>query len=149
MTTVFTNGYAMIRNYLKFAVRSLSKNRFYTALNIAGLSIGLATALLILLWVQDELSFDAFHPNVASIYRENSHVKLSDRLLSLESCPAPHAAYALREIPEVERAVRVVKAGAPLIQHEAISNVEKRGVFAANSALDFTRDCKRTDAPNR
>src|ERR1700735_1995984 len=51
----------MFRNYFKTAWRSLWKSRFYSSLNILGLAIGLASGILILLWVQDELSFDGFH----------------------------------------------------------------------------------------
>jgi putative ABC transport system permease protein len=123
----------MLPNYFTIALRNLNKNRFFTVLHIVGLSIGLATALLILMWVQDELSFDGFHPNVEQIYRESAHMKLADRMLTIETCPAPHAAYALREIPEVEKAVRVVAAGSALVQHAGLSNIEKRGVFADTS----------------
>jgi putative ABC transport system permease protein len=59
----------MFRNYLKTAWRNLVKNRFYTLINIVGLSAGLAIGILILLWVQDELSFDSFHQKTANIYR--------------------------------------------------------------------------------
>ncbi len=129
----------MFSNYFKVALRSLAKNRFFTALNIVGLSIGLATGLLILLWVKDELSFDHFHPQVAQIYRENANFKAGNEIQVWESCPAPHAAYALREIPEVEKAVRIVNAGAPLIRHDETGNVEKRGVFADTSFFQVFR----------
>ena len=59
----------MIRNYIKTAWRNLVKNKFYSIINIAGLTLGLAIGILILLWVQDELSFDSFHKNAANIYR--------------------------------------------------------------------------------
>lgn len=123
----------MLPNYFKIAIRSLLQNRFYTMLNIAGLSIGLATGLLILLWVEDERSFDGFHPNVERIYRESTHLKLADRVLNLSTCPAPHAAYALREIPEVEQAVRVVEAGSALVRQGTVAAVEKRGAFVDTS----------------
>ena len=59
----------MFRNYLKTAIRNLSRNRIYSLINIAGLSIGLACAMLILLYVKDEASFDRFHKNAKNIYR--------------------------------------------------------------------------------
>lgn len=59
----------MFRNYLKIALRNLSRNKVYAFINIAGLSIGLACAMLILLYVKDESSFDRFHTNTAHIYR--------------------------------------------------------------------------------
>ena len=51
----------MIRNYLKIAFRSLWKSRFYTILNVLGLSIGMAAFILITLWVIDELNYNQYH----------------------------------------------------------------------------------------
>jgi putative ABC transport system permease protein len=59
----------MIKNYFKTAFRNLSRNKIYSFINISGLSIGLACAMLILLYVKDEVSFDKFHKNVNNIYR--------------------------------------------------------------------------------
>jgi putative ABC transport system permease protein len=59
----------MIKNYLKIALRNLFRNRVYSFINIAGLSIGLAAAMLIMLYTKDEVSYDRFHANSANIYR--------------------------------------------------------------------------------
>jgi len=59
----------MFKNYLKTAFRNLARNKIYSFINIAGLSIGLACAILIMLYVKDETSFDRFHKNVNNIYR--------------------------------------------------------------------------------
>lgn len=59
----------MFENYFKTAFRNLLHNRIYSFINIAGLSIGLACAMLIMLYVQDEVSYDRFHKNVNQIYR--------------------------------------------------------------------------------
>jgi putative ABC transport system permease protein len=59
----------MFRNYFKTAWRNLQRNKIYSFINIAGLSIGLACSMLIMLYVKDEVSFDKFHSNVNSIYR--------------------------------------------------------------------------------
>jgi putative ABC transport system permease protein len=59
----------MIRNYFKTALRNLSRNKVYSLINIAGLSIGLACAMLIILYVKDEVSYDRFHSNVGNIHR--------------------------------------------------------------------------------
>jgi putative ABC transport system permease protein len=64
----------MFKNHLKTAWRNLVKNKFYSAINIAGLTAGLAIGILILLWVQDELSFDRFHQQAKQIYRLQSLV---------------------------------------------------------------------------
>jgi putative ABC transport system permease protein len=59
----------MFKNYFKIACRNLARNKIYSFINIAGLSIGLACAMLILLYVKDEVSFDKFHKNGNNIYR--------------------------------------------------------------------------------
>jgi putative ABC transport system permease protein len=66
----------MFKNYFKTAFRNLRRNKIYSFINIAGLSIGLACAMLIMLYVKDEVSFDKFHKNVNNIYRvvsKNKH----------------------------------------------------------------------------
>jgi putative ABC transport system permease protein len=59
----------MFKNYLTVALRNLLRNKIYAFINIAGLSIGLACAMLIILYVKDEVSYDRFHKNVNNIYR--------------------------------------------------------------------------------
>ena len=59
----------MIRNYFKIAFRNIARHKAFATINIAGLSIGMACSIFILLWVQNELSYDKFHKNAASIYR--------------------------------------------------------------------------------
>lgn len=59
----------MLKNYFKTAYRNLSRNKVYSFINIAGLSLGLACAILIMLYVKDEVSFDRFHKNINHIYR--------------------------------------------------------------------------------
>jgi len=59
----------MFRNYFKTALRNLLQNKIYSFINIAGLSLGLACAILIMLYVNDEVSYDRFHANAGNIYR--------------------------------------------------------------------------------
>jgi putative ABC transport system permease protein len=61
--------FVMFRNYLKIALRHISRYKGYSFINVFGLAIGMACCILILLWVQDELSFDKFHENADDIYR--------------------------------------------------------------------------------
>ncbi|GAB4046671.1 ABC transporter permease [Spirosoma litoris] len=63
---------AMLENYLKIAFRNLTRNKAYSAINIIGLSIGLAAAMLIMLYTKDEVSYDRFHANNPLIYRITS-----------------------------------------------------------------------------
>ncbi|UCE08562.1 MAG: ABC transporter permease, partial [bacterium] len=59
----------MFKNYLKIALRNLYKDKAFSFINLSGLAIGLACFILIMLWVQDELSFDRFHKNAGHLYR--------------------------------------------------------------------------------
>jgi putative ABC transport system permease protein len=59
----------MISNYLKIAWRNLTRNKAFSAINISGLALGMACSLLIMLWIQDEKSIDAFHANNDQLYQ--------------------------------------------------------------------------------
>src|ERR1043166_8136890 len=96
----------MITNYLKTAWRNLTKNKFYSTINIAGLAIGLAVGIMILLWVQNELSYDKFHHNVNNIYKINSHIGSGTSAQVWEGSPGPLFILS-KQLPEVVNAVRV------------------------------------------
>jgi len=66
---------SMIKHYLKIALRTINKHKGYSFINIAGLAVGITCCVLILLWVQDELSYDRFHENSDNIYRTVLSVK--------------------------------------------------------------------------
>src|SRR5689334_19086669 len=97
----------MFKNYLKTAWRNLMKNKFYSVINIAGLSIGLAVGILILLWVQDELSFDTFHKNADNIYRLDIQGGTGTTKQIFNFGVAPIAQLAKQELPEVTNATRL------------------------------------------
>ncbi|HEY5748562.1 MAG TPA: ABC transporter permease [Chryseolinea sp.] len=81
----------MIRNYILVTLRSLRKNKVYAAINIAGLSIGLTSTILILLWVFDETSYDRFHPKADRIYQVMANVNYDGTIHTWGAAPA--AAY--------------------------------------------------------
>ncbi len=101
----------MIRNYIKTAYRSLSKNKGFTLLNVLGLSVGLATCLLIVFYVSDELGYDHFNKNFDRIYRVDEDVKYNGDLSQDAVCPAPLAATLAGQFPEIESTVRFRQAG--------------------------------------
>jgi len=97
----------MIKNYFKTAWRNLLKNRFYSIINISGLSVGLAVGILILLWVQDEFSFDTFHKNEKNIYKVENMVGTGDSRQLWTNTASPIGVLAKKEIPGVEEVVRI------------------------------------------
>ncbi len=97
----------MIRNYIKTAYRSLLKNKGFTFINILGLALGLATSLLIVFYVVDELSYDRYNTRYQSIYRVNTDLKYGGVVTSF-AIAAPPVGDALKNaFPEVENAVRI------------------------------------------
>jgi hypothetical protein len=96
----------MFKNYFKTAWRNLTKNKFYSAINITGLSIGLAVGIMILLWVQNELSYDKFHHNANNIYKINSHLGSGTSAQVWDGAPGPLLIFS-KQLPEVVNAVRV------------------------------------------
>jgi len=97
----------MIKNYLRTAWRNLFNNKFYSAINIAGLTTGLTVGLLILLWVNDELSFDAFNSKAEQIYKVNAQMGTGTSQQVWGGVQGPVATFAMREVPGVANAVRV------------------------------------------
>jgi putative ABC transport system permease protein len=97
----------MLRNYLLVALRNLWRNRAFSLINISGLSVGLAAGILLLLWVQDELSFDRFHRNVGKIYRVSASLNTEGEEQIWNSAPAPITVFGLREVPEIVNACRI------------------------------------------
>ena len=97
----------MIRNYIKTAYRSLLKNKGFTFINVLGLSLGLATCLLIVFYVIDELSYDRFNTKYERIYRVNTDLKAGSNETSFAITAPPVADAMAKEFPEVERSMRI------------------------------------------
>lgn len=81
----------MLKNYVFIAFRNLYRNGVYSFINVAGLSVGLASAILILLWVSDELSYNTFHQNYDNIYRVNITQDFSGSIQTSNTTPFPLA----------------------------------------------------------
>lgn len=97
----------MIKNYLKTAWRNLLNNKFYSAINITGLTVGLTVGLLVLLWVNDELSFDKFNTKAGQIYKVNAQIGTGSSQQVWGGVQGPVATFALKEVPGVVNAVRL------------------------------------------
>src|ERR1700748_2427958 len=97
----------MIKNYIKTAFRNLWKNKGFTAINVFGLALGLATCLLIVFYVFDELSYDRYNVNADRIYRINNDIKFGGNQNSYAVAPAPAAAALKADFPDVEQSARL------------------------------------------
>lgn len=97
----------MFKSYLKTAFRNLARHRGYSMINIVGFAIGIACCILILLWVQDELSFDRFHENLESLHRVVQEVSFSDgTIFRTARNPYPLGPALVADYPEITRFTR-------------------------------------------
>ena len=120
----------MFKNYIKIAIRNMRRNAGYTAINIGGLAVGIACVLLIMAYVQDELSFDRFHADAEHIYR--IHVGQEQ-----EVTPTIIAPLMKRTMGEVEATTRLYEIGRfqpPVVSRDEVQFLEP-GFFYADSTV--------------
>ncbi|MFC1725616.1 ABC transporter permease [candidate division KSB1 bacterium] len=96
-------GVNMWKNYLKIAFRNMRKQKSYTVINVSGLAIGLACCILIMLWVQDELSYDRHHEKLDRIQQVVCNMNINNVTRYTASTPAPLSAALKRDFPEIEK----------------------------------------------
>jgi putative ABC transport system permease protein len=91
----------MFKNYLKTAFRNLSKSKGFSAINIIGLACGLATCLLILLYVADEFNYDHYNKILDQIYRVDGDLQFGGHHFDLAVSPDPLGSALKSEFPQV------------------------------------------------
>jgi putative ABC transport system permease protein len=107
----------MIRNFIKTALNNMLRNKTYTAINIFGLSIGLACVMLITLYVRDEFSFDRFNKNGTDIYRLVENGRMPDGTNFKQSFTGDVQGYVFQqEIPGIKEMCRVNGGGESLVR---------------------------------
>ncbi len=119
----------MLKNYFTIAIRNLKKHRFYTSINVAGLSLGVAICFIILLFVFYELSYDRHFDKAERIYRINSKIVFGGFDHDMTYAPAPLAATLVSEFPEVEAAIRFRERGSYLIKRNDDNIKETRVIW--------------------
>lgn len=107
-TSQKSNNVIMYKNYIKIALRVIERNKFYSFLNLTGLSVGITCCLLIFLYVRDEYSYDKHHENFDQIYRVVTDFKIGDREILRPMAPVVMAEHLEETIPEVEAAGRIM-----------------------------------------
>lgn len=116
----------MLKNFIRIAFRNLWKHKFYSLLNVAGLAIGMTCALLVVLFITDELSYDQYHVNAKNLYRINVHGRFGGREINGTWQPAPLAKTMVEEFPEVENATRFRVIGNFMIKYGEKNLKEER-----------------------
>jgi putative ABC transport system permease protein len=126
----------MLKNYFLTALRVAERQKLYSFINVFGLSIGLASALLIGVYIADELSYDRHIPDAGRIYRVGVNETFKgDEILYSSSC-SPLADAMRNEIPDVESAVRVAIIPRP-VRYNDVAFMEKRFLYADSNFFEF------------
>lgn len=113
----------MLSNYLKIALRNLIRRKGYSAIVISGLSIGMACCIVILLYVQNELSYDQFNQNHGRIYKLIAERKTAKGTSMDVTLPPPLATSILGDVPQIVHAVRFLTMDNPI---PLVGNGDKR-----------------------
>ncbi|HEY6955650.1 MAG TPA: ABC transporter permease, partial [Flavisolibacter sp.] len=98
----------MIRNLLLIARRNLLKDKWYSLINILGLTIGTTFSLFLIFYVTDELSYDRYQKNADRIYRINSYIHERDKNTDWTLTQVPLGPQLKKDYPEVEEMVRFI-----------------------------------------
>ena len=124
----------MIRNYINIAIRLLRRNMAYSVINIAGLAIGIASTILILLWVHDEITFNQYFKNHETLHQVKIHNKTDNGITTLQLTPYP-----LKDQLMVDS--RVKRTSIMIWQSALLSvgdtRVRKSGIDASESYLEM------------
>jgi len=125
----------MIKNLFLVAIRNFRRDKWYSLLNILGLTIGIAFSLFLLFYIKDELSYDRYNEKAGRIYRINANIKEADKdTMRWAVTPFPMGPALSKDYPEVEEAVRFVSNGKTLYKNGEIRLYEDK-VFFADSNL--------------
>jgi putative ABC transport system permease protein len=123
----------MIRNYITIAVRNILKHKFFAAINLAGLTVGVAACLFIFIYVKDELSYDRFHENSENIYRIGLEGRMAGQEFNTTNSSYPVGPAMKEEIPGITDYVRVWPASNSVIFSIDDKSFSEKKVFYADS----------------
>lgn len=130
----------MLRNYFKTAWRNLLSNKVFSLINIMGLSVSMACCLLISVYIWNELHYDAFHKNAASIFRLTEKQNQAGTLYNVAVTPGPLAPALQKDFPEIQHTVRFGKWSG--VMKNGTHVFEENNIFYADNSIfkvfDFT-----------
>ncbi|MFT4759818.1 MAG: putative ABC transport system permease protein [Saprospiraceae bacterium] len=149
----------MLKNHLTIAIRNLFKNKLFSAINILGLSLGMACCFLIVLFLQHEFSYDNFHTKADRIYRLNYGADFARDGMIIASCPPVLAPLLAENVSEIEKTARMFRRNISISTKDAngsaINEFEVENNFFCDSTIldiltfDFVQGNPKTalDAP--
>ncbi len=123
----------MLQNYFEIAFRNLLRHKGYTAVHVFGLTVGIASCLLIFMYVQHELSFDKFHDKTGRIYRIHNVLTLPSGEYPYPTCNSALPPAMKRDVPGVQNYTRILRLNGAAFGNEPVVQVGK----ARYSEKDF------------
>ncbi len=123
----------MLRNYFLTALRNFQKQKAFSIINLLGLTVGLATCLLITLFVVNELSYDRYNRQADRIYRVNAHFRIAGENLNERLSPADLGPAMVRDFPTIAGFVRLHDPGPASVRKGNAFVIEPRTCFADSS----------------
>lgn len=137
----------MLLNYIILAFRNIFRNKLYSFLNISGLAIGIASCLLVMFYVNNELKYDKFHEKSPVIYRLTTRFYIQDRIMNLATTSYLQGPMVKDEFPEVEDFVRFTRYGTSrIIKYGEKTFAEDKFLWADNSLFNiFSFKLKKGD----
>jgi putative ABC transport system permease protein len=120
----------VIRNLILVAIHNLKKDKQYSLLNILGLTIGVTFSLFLIFYILDELSYDRYHQKANRIYRIAAFVKEAENSMQWANTQFPWGPALKKDYPEVEEAVRLVRADRAMYKNGELQFYETKIYFA-------------------
>jgi putative ABC transport system permease protein len=127
----------MLKNLIKTAVRHILKHFGYSILNILGLTLGITSALFLIIYVADELSYDRYHENADRIYRVSSNIKEPDDQFTWNVAQIPFGPQVVHDYPEVQSFVRFLNMPVQFYKYEDKSFNETKFYFTDSTLFDI------------
>lgn len=127
----------MVKNYLLIALRSIRKNFAYSLINIFGLGLGLTVCILIVIWIQHELSFDRFHQQNGSIYRASLEYSFGGQTSKTSVSPTALLPVLSRNFSEIKNGVRLYNPASfsPFVVSAEDKKFQESGFYFADSSF--------------
>lgn len=126
----------MIRNYLRVAVRNIRNNKAYSLINVVGLAVGIASCILIILFVRNELGYDGFNKHADRIYRGVLEAFVNGHSIDMAITPAPFGPVSAADFPQVQAYTRISKLGEPVLRYGKEAFSEPRFIGADSTFFD-------------
>lgn len=128
----------MFKNYIKTSFRNIKRQKGFSFINIAGLAVGITCCILIMLWVNDELSYDKYHKNLENIYLVYTEIRTAEGIRDInDSSPFPLAKVLREECAEVKTSARISTHDNILVKYKDKSFVEDQAIAADPTVFDI------------